>query len=118
MSKASNPFVGRWRIILMGAWDQSYVDEEGEGYFKFTSKDLGKFHFCFVRGEMDCRRTTKDGESVIEWTWDGDDEMHAAMGRGWAVLKGEELHGKIYFHFGEESEFVAKKTPPGKSKQK
>ena len=63
---------------------------------------------------MDCRLTTKDGEPAVEWTWDGNDEMEAAQGRGWAVLKGEELHGMIFFHLGEDSDFVARRPGPAK----
>ena len=35
--------------------------------------------------------------------------MDPAQGRGWAGLKGDELHGMIFFHGGDDSEFVAKK---------
>ncbi len=59
---------------------------------------------------MNCRLTTRDGEPVVEPTWDGNDEMDPAQRRGWAVLKGDELHGMIYFFQGDDSEFVAKKS--------
>jgi hypothetical protein len=36
--------------------------------------------------------------------------MDAAQGRGWAVLRGEEFHGMIFFHGGDDSEFVAKRV--------
>ena len=49
---------------------------------------------------MDCRLTTRDGESAVEWTWDGNDEMDPAQGRGWAVVKRDELHGMIFFPSG------------------
>jgi hypothetical protein len=42
--------------------------------------------------------------------------MDAAQGRGWAVVKGDELHGMIFFHQGDDSEFVAKKTKKTKRK--
>ncbi|MCA9120714.1 MAG: hypothetical protein KDB11_11045 [Planctomycetales bacterium] len=58
---------------------------------------------------MDCQLTTRGGVPAVEWSWDGNDEMDAAQGRGWAVLKNEELNGMIYFHNGDRSEFVAKK---------
>ncbi len=107
-SKPKSPFAGRWRIISMSAWDNDYIDEEEEGFFEFDAKGGGEFHFGYVHGQMDCRLTKRDGELAVEWTWDGNDEMDAALGRGWAVLKGEELHGMIFFHGGDESEFVAK----------
>jgi hypothetical protein len=42
-------------------------------------------------------------------TWDGNDEPDPAQGRGWAVVTDDELHGIIFFHGGDGSEFVAKK---------
>ncbi len=106
-AKAPNSFAGRWRIISMEQWAQDFVYEEEEGYFDFSNEEQGTFHFRYVHGQMDCRLTTRNGVPAIEWTWDGNDEMDPAQGRGWAVRKGDELHGMIYFHQGDDSEFVA-----------
>jgi hypothetical protein len=108
--KSQNPFTGRWHIVSMDGWDQDYVDEEEEGYFELTDKGWGELHFGYVHGQMDCRLTTRDGEPAVEWTWDGNAEMDAAQGRGWAVVKGDELHGMIFFHGGDDSGFVAVKA--------
>jgi hypothetical protein len=100
----------------MSAWDETFIDEEEEGYFEFDGNG-GEFHFGYVHGQMDCRPTTRDSDPAVEWTWDGNDEMDPAQGRGWAVVKGDELRGMIFFHGGDDSEFVAKKTakrPKGK----
>jgi hypothetical protein len=111
--KPKSPFAGRWRIVSMSAWDEAYIDEEEEGFFEFDEKGSGQFHFGYVHGNTDCRLTTRDGEPAVEWTWDGNDEMDTAQGRGWAVVKDEELHGMIFFHSaGDDSEFVAKKADP------
>jgi hypothetical protein len=67
---------------------------------------------------MDCRLTTRDGEPAVEWTWDGNDEMDPAQGRGWAVVKDDELHGMIFFHQGDDSESVAKKQRPNGKRTK
>lgn len=34
-------------------------------------------------------------------------DMTEMTGRSWAVLGGDELHGMIFFHQGDESGFVA-----------
>ncbi len=117
-AKAPNPFTGRWRIISMEPWDQEYIDEEEEGYFEFADKGQGDFHFGYVHGQMDCQLTTRDGLPAVEWTWDGNDEMDAVQGRGWAIVKDDELHGTIFFHNGDDSGFVAKraKLPPKSTK--
>src|SRR5947199_4699153 len=108
--KPESPFTGRWRIVSMSAWDEDYIDEEEEGFFEFDENGGGEFHFGYVHGHMDGRLTTRDGEPAVEWTWDGNDEMDPAQGRGWAVVKGDELHGMIFFHGGDDSEFVAKRA--------
>ena len=109
-SKTPSPFEGRWRIVSMSAWDEGYINEEEEGYFEFDDRGGGQFHFGYVHGDMDCRLTTRDGEPAVEWTWNGNDEMDPAQGRGWAVVQGDELHGMVFFHSaGDDSEFVAKR---------
>lgn len=114
-----NPFTGRWRIVSMEQWEQDFVDEEEEGYFEFDTQRMGSFHFGYVHGNMDCQLTTRDGVPAVEWTWDGNDEMDAAQGRGWAIIKDGELHGMIFFHHGDNSGFVAKRKgePPPKAKK-
>lgn len=109
MAKRTSPFTGRWRIVSMSAWDQEFIGEEEEGYFEFDQKNNGQFHFGYVQGQMDCRLTIRDGDAACEWTWDGNDEMDSVQGRGWAIVKNNELHGMIFFHNGDDSEFVAKK---------
>jgi hypothetical protein len=117
-AKLANSFIGRWRITRMDLWDQDFVDAEVEGYFDFEANGTGHFQFVYVSGCVDCRMTTRDGEPAVEWTWDGNDEMDPAQGRGWAVVKVDEPHGMIFFHRGDESGFVAtrstKKAQKGK----
>lgn len=117
-AKPKSPFTGRWCIVSMSAWDEDYIDEEEEGFFEFTDKGWGEFHFGYVHGHMDCRLTTREGEAAVEWTWDGNDEMDPAQGRGWAVVKGDELHGMIFLHGSDDSEFVAKKSKAKGRKRK
>ena len=114
-SKSPSPFEERWRIVSMSAWDEDYIDEEEEGYFKFDETGGGEFHFGYVHGHIDCKPTTREGEPAVEWTWDGNDEMDPAQGRGWAVMKGDKLHGMIFFHDGDDSEFVARRATEKKA---
>lgn len=102
-----NPFAGRWRITSMSAWDNDFIDLEEEGYFDFDPKGCGQFHFGCVNGCIDYQLTKRDGEPAVEWSWDGHDEMDPVQGRGWAVITGNELHGKLFFHNGDDSAFVA-----------
>ena len=56
-------------------------------------------------------RPERGGQPAVEWTWEGMDEMDPCAGRGWVVLEGNELCGIIFFHQGDESGFVAKRSP-------
>jgi hypothetical protein len=106
---SGNPFEGRWRITWMGQWDQDFVDEEVDGFFEFKAKKNGSFQFGYVSGDIDYRLGTRDGKPAIEFSWEGQDEMHLAQGRGWAVVDGDELSGLIFFHQGDESKFTAER---------
>jgi hypothetical protein len=106
-SQTPSPFVGRFRITAMDQWDQDFVNAEVEGYFKFKGDGQGEFHFGYVHGVMDYRPGTKDGKPSVEFTWEGNDEMDSAMGRGWAVIDGDEVEGMLFFHRGDESGFQA-----------
>ena len=114
-AKSQSPFEGLWRITSMAMWGQDFVDAEVEGYFEFGPNGLGSFQFGYVSGEIDYRDGTREGKPSVEWSWDGNDEMDPAQGRGWAVVKGDELHGMIFFHGGDDSEFVATKKKEKKA---
>lgn len=116
--KPKSPFTGRWRITSMSAWEDDFLDEEVEAFIDFDGKGSGAFHFGNVQGHMDCCQTARDGAPAVEWSWDGNAEMDPAQGRGWAVVKGNELHGMIFFHEGDDSEFVAKKANATKRKER
>jgi len=110
MAKAKSPLLGRWHIVSMADYGDEYLDEEVEAFIEINDQGWGSFHFGNVQGQMDCRVTTRDGEPAVEWSWDGNAEMDAAQGRGWAAVKGEELHGMIFLHGGDDFEFVARRV--------
>ena len=115
--KPGSTCTGLWHIVSMTEWDEDFFNAEVPGFIEFNDKNSGSFQFGYVSGDMDCRLTTREGEPANEWTWEGNDEMDHAEGRGWAVVKGDELHGIIFFHEGDESGFVAKRVAEKKSKK-
>jgi hypothetical protein len=111
-SKPVSPFLGRWHIVSMTEWDEDYIHEEVPAFIEFGEHQQGSFQFAYVRGEIDYRITTRDGEPAVEWSWEGNDDQNSMSGRGWAMLKSDELHGMIFIHQGDDSEFVADRTEP------
>jgi hypothetical protein len=75
---------------------------------------MGEVQFGLTSGDIDYRITERSGQPAVEWTWEGRDEMDPCTGRGWAILEGDELHGMIFFHQGDESGFMAKRAKPSK----
>jgi len=108
--KPRSPFVGRWHIVSMSEWDEDYLNEEVQAFIEFEEGQRGAFQFGYVQGIIDYREGQRDGKPSVEWTWEGNDESDAAMGRGWAVLEGDRLNGMILFHEGDESDFEAERT--------
>ena len=103
-----HPIGGRWRVSEMELWDQDVIDLMGPGYFYFGSTNKSsKFQFIAVEGFMDCRFSERDGVPAVEFSWEGNDEMDPASGRGWAVLESGVLKGRIFFHRGDDSGFTA-----------
>ncbi len=115
-SKPKNWIAGRWLIESMDQWDRDFIDEEVRGYFEFDTKGSGDFQFGYVHGQIDYRVSERDGKPAVDYTWDGNDEMDPAQGRGWFVLEGEELRGKLLFHLGDDSGIVLKREPEKKPK--
>lgn len=110
MKTRFKPFVGKWSIVEMEAWDQEYIDMEVPGHFTFNKDGTGHFQFGLVQGEMDCRSENKEGKAKIEFSWEGQEELDPASGRGWAVIEDGELNGWIFFHQGDDSAFRAKRS--------
>lgn len=106
-------FLGRWRIVSMSMWDKEYLDEEVPAFIEFKPKQTGQFQFGYVQGQMDYRAGSRDGKHCVEFSWDGADTGGGDMnisGRGWAVVEGNRLHGRIFIHLGDESDFVARRA--------
>jgi hypothetical protein len=87
---------------------------EGPGHFTFRKDGTGHFRFGLVRGEMDCRMENVSDRARIEFSWEGNDELDPARGRGWAWIEQDELQGRIFFHMGDDSAFRAVRSSGGR----
>jgi hypothetical protein len=119
MTKENSPILGRYRITEMPELDAEYADEETKAFIRLDPDGRGEFHFGYVQGFLDHRVCLRDGQPAAEWSWDGNDELDPAMGRGWAVLEDNgTLAGVIFFHQGDEYSFRANRWPDEKAKKK
>jgi hypothetical protein len=105
---AKSGITGKFRITHMDEFDQAFVDLEVPGFIHFDSARTGDFHFGCVQGIMKVEQTQSHGKPAVEWTWDGNDEMDAVSGRGWAVLQDDgTLKGTLSFDDDDSSGFTA-----------
>jgi hypothetical protein len=105
-------FIGRWRILEMELWDQNALDLVEPAFIEFGRDHTGELGFIVVTGWIDWRRARTD-RSGVEFSWEGTDEGDRVSGRGWAELHDNGvLHGRVYFHLGDDSSFRAEPALP------
>ena len=99
-------FVGRWRIIETDVWAEDALDLMVPAHITFGETRLGFFQVIAVDGATDCRFE----DNRVDFSWIGDDDGKRTAGRGWALIHEDGLlRGRLYFHQGEESGFVARR---------
>ena len=104
-------YVGTWHICKMEMWDESYFNMEVQAYIRISADGTGDFQFGLVTGEFDGEIVGQGSREKFEFTWEGSDEMDSASGSGWVKLKDEKtIEGKIKFHQGDSSTFLAKRA--------
>jgi hypothetical protein len=101
-------YEGIWHITQMDMWDEDYINMEVQAFIQIGSNGIGNFHFGLVSGDMDGKVVNTGNAERFDFTWEGNDENDPASGSGWLKLPGpEKLKGRIKFHHGDSSEFVA-----------
>jgi hypothetical protein len=61
-AKQKSPFEGLWHIVSMSGWDEDYFNEEVQAFIELEANGTGHFQFGYVRGYMDWRQGTRDGQ--------------------------------------------------------
>ena len=107
--KLPKKYCGKWRIEEMEQWDNDYIDLVVPGNLTLKEDETGSIQFGVVDADLDCRSKLIDDLIRIDFSFEGEEEGDPVCGRGWATVKGEKMTGRIFFHFGEESNFVASK---------
>lgn len=93
----------------MDMWDADAINLVEQGHITFTQCG-GEMAFICLNIYLDCRGTGKPGKSVA-FTFVGGDEGDDVSGSGNARLTGPgRITGKIRFHHGDESGFVARRA--------
>lgn len=100
-------FWGKWRIVAMPDHIEDYPDMLGPAYILFEENGSGEFAFGCVTGHI---RGVGTSTSIIDFSWNGNDEMDEVSGDGDAELQPDgSLHGNICSHHGDDIPFIARK---------
>ncbi len=98
---------GKWEITKMEVWDKATLDLLGPAHLEFDPDGMGGIGFIAIRGGIDYRVVERDGMPAVEFSWEGVEERDTRCGRGWAIVDGNKMHGRIYIHAGDDSAFRA-----------
>ena len=96
---------GKYEIIEMELWAKKDIDLVETGYI-MISGNRGEFRFICVEGQIDIREVENNN---YKFSWDGNDECDPASGFGDFTYEDDTLVGRIYFHDGDDSSFIARK---------
>src|SRR5438067_12706779 len=101
----------------MEVWAPSYIDQVVPRFIEFTLEDenlAGGFQFGTVRGWLHGFMREATGPPTLEWSWEGDHDADPCCGRGWAILDGDVLVGRIFIHGRDHagSQATRQSVPP------
>lgn len=104
-----NAFLGKWEIIEMPDFGDDYIYAEETAHVEFNEEQTGHFKFGYVFGHVGIREIKEvNSESILNFDWEGNDEMDEASGHGMIKLKSKaEIEGTINFLFGDSHAFKA-----------
>ncbi|TRZ52633.1 hypothetical protein D4S03_03150 [bacterium] len=108
-------FLGNWRIIETELWEREDLNMVAPATLSLNPKGVGQIAFIAIEAQLDYRVVMRDGLPGVEFSFQGFDEGDEVTGRGWAILQGEQLRGRLFFHQGDDSSFVARREPYRKS---
>jgi hypothetical protein len=103
--------LGNWRITETELWDLEALDLVTQASLSLKPAGVGQIALIAIEAQLDYRVVMRDGLPGIEFSFEGFDEGDEVFGRGWAVLDEDQLRGRLFFHQGDDSSFVAQRKP-------
>lgn len=104
---AKDALLGTWRIVATELWDLDDLDLMEPAHLTLKPNGHGSLGLLAIEAILDYRVVQREGLPAIEFSFEGSDEGDQISGRGWAILEGEQLRGRILIHHGDDSGFTA-----------
>lgn len=99
----------------MELWTAEDLDLLGPAHLTLERDGSGDMSFVAIDAGIDYRVVQRDGRPAVEFSFEGSDEGDRISGRGWAVLEGDELQGRVFIHHGDDSSFTAHRADDGRA---
>ena len=115
---AKRLLIGVWRIVDTELWDLDDLDLLEPAHLTLEPDGLGALRLLAIEADLDYRIVERDGRPAVEFSFDGSDEGYRISGRGWAILHGEQLRGRIFLHRGDDSGFTASRREEGSARRR
>lgn len=97
-------WTGRWHLVESDLWGDDSIDLLGQAHIELGPDRLGYLMVGALQADVDYRIAERDGLSMVEFSWIGDDDGHPASGRGSAQLQSDgTLRIQLYIHRGYEA---------------
>jgi hypothetical protein len=97
-------WTGRWHLVESDLWGDDSIDLLGQAYIELGPDRLGYLMVGALQADVDYRIVERDGISMVEFSWIGDDDGHPASGRGSAQLQSDgTLRIQLHIHRGDEA---------------
>jgi hypothetical protein len=107
-------FVGQWRVTELQGFDAEYVDLCGPAKLHVSTRGIGRMNFGAVDIELDCKMDDRD-ENMLQFSFEGGDEGDAICGRGYCLVEGDDMVGRLFRHGSDDFGFRAKRVVKGKN---
>ena len=107
---AKRLLIGVWRIVDTELWDLDDLDLLEPAHVTLEADGLRALRLLAMEADLDYRIVERDGRPAVEFSFDGSDEGDRISGRGWAILDGEQLRGRLFLHRGDDSGFTASRS--------
>jgi len=103
--------VGRWRIVETEVWDRDALDLVVPAHITLGRNGLGKMELIAIGASLDYRVEKRADGPVVEFSWSGFDEGDPVSGRASARVDGDTMRGTLFIFHGDDSTFVARRSP-------
>ncbi len=91
-------------------WKSDFLDMEVPAFITIRHDGKSEFQFGLVEGALDGRDELTGKSPQFNFSWSGEDNGRPKSGRGWLRIGDNQIEGRIFIHFGDNSALIAQRS--------